>query len=55
VIEENGHKWLDGSVLTRCLNCCMKYGYYLDIKTASQGQPERQDLKDWLKCRGRGK
>lgn len=49
MIEENGHRWGGYSPL-RCHYCGMKYPYYLDIKRASKEQPERQDLKDWMKC-----
>jgi len=56
MIKENGHEWdaesfsLANQKYVRCNFCQMKYGYYLDIKKASKEQPERQDLKDWLKC-----
>jgi len=50
VIEENGHRWLNASPYSRCVYCQMKYGYYLEIKKASEQQPERDDLKEWLKC-----
>ena len=49
MIEENGHEW-DGGGNNRCHFCQMKHNYYLDIKRASKEQPERQDLKDWVKC-----
>lgn len=51
MIEENGHRWLTGRSNERCLFCQMKLGYYLDIKRASEEQPKRQDLKEWLKCK----
>jgi len=56
MIQENGHEWeaisfsLGNQKLVRCKWCQMKYGYYLDIKNASREQPEREDLKDWMKC-----
>ena len=56
MIKENGHEWdaisfsMGNQKLVRCNWCQMKYGYYLDIKRASREQPERQDLKDWMKC-----
>ena len=57
VIEENGHKWIirEGATLgyCRCVNCQMKYEYYLQIKRASEEQPDREDLKEWMKCKGK--
>ena len=50
MIEENGHKWREGSVNDRCLRCQMKYGYYLDIKQALKEQPNRDYLKKLVKC-----
>jgi len=56
-IEENGHRWVFTSrgfdPNTRCVYCQMRYNYYLDIKKASEQQPEREDLKEWLKCKGK--
>lgn len=55
-IKENGHVWVvrEGAILRycRCNNCQMKYGYYLDIEGASEEQPDREDLKEWMKCKG---
>lgn len=48
VIKENGHFWSENS--NRCSNCQMKFGYYLNIKHASEKQPEREDLKKWMQC-----
>lgn len=50
MIVENGHRWESGNSNHRCYNCAMKRGYYLDIKRASEEQPKREDLKEWLKC-----
>ena len=52
-VEESGHVWRNRNVYERCLRCQMKYGYYLDIKRASERQPGREDLKEWMKCEGR--
>jgi len=52
MIEENGHKWHPkNGRLARCVNCQMRYGYYLDIKRASEEQPKREDLKEWMRCK----
>ena len=50
MIKENGHEW-DGFGNNRCHYCSMKFNYYCDIKRASKEQPERQDLKEWMKCK----
>ena len=50
MIEENGHIWEESNSNSRCQKCQMKFGYYLDIKHASEQQPEREDLKEWMKC-----
>ena len=50
MIEENGHRWFEGSTDDRCMRCQMKYGYYLDIKKALKEQPERNDLRELIKC-----
>jgi len=50
MIEENGHKW-NFKFGERCINCQMKYSYYLDIKRASKEQPDRKDLKEWMECK----
>ena len=57
-IEENGHCWVETSYEgitsnTRCIYCQMRYEYYLDIKKASEEQPRRKDLKEWMKCKKR--
>lgn len=51
--EENGHIWDTEDYESRCKKCQMKYGYYVAMERASEKQPERQDLKDLLKCKGR--
>ena len=51
MIEENGHIWNSANPFSRCKKCCMKYNYYLAIKKASKEQPNREDLKEWLKCK----
>jgi hypothetical protein len=53
MVEENGHKWffLHNEIDDRCVHCQIKYSYYLAIKKASEEQPKRQDLKEWLKCK----
>ena len=50
MIEENGHRWFEGSTDDRCVRCMIKYGYYLDIKKALKEQPERDDLRELVKC-----
>ncbi len=51
MIEASGHVWNSGFSSERCRNCQMKYGYYLEIEQHSIEQPNRQYLKDVLKCR----
>lgn len=53
MIEENGHVWESTNPFSRCRNCCMKYNYYLAIKKASKEQSDREDLKEWMKCKPR--
>lgn len=53
MIEENGHIWESANHLARCIKCQMKLGYYLEIKHASKQQPDREDLKEWMKCKPR--
>lgn len=56
MIEENGHRWVEGCDSNeRCVLCGMKYGYYLDIVRASKQQPKREDLKELLKCEERSR
>jgi len=54
-MTENGHLWVlrEGATvgLCRCEHCQMKYDYYLSIKQASKAQPDREDLKEWMKCK----
>lgn len=55
-IEKDGHLWVFTSrgfdLYERCVFCGMRYDYYLQLKRASEEQPEREDLKEWLKCKG---
>ena len=51
MIEENGHRWFEGSTNDRCVRCQMKYGYYLDFKKALKEQPERDDIRELIKCK----
>ena len=53
MIEENGHRWFEGSTNDRCVRCQMKYGYYLDFKKALKEQPERDDIRELIKCKGK--
>ena len=46
-IRIDGHDFTDGG---RCWNCSMRFEYYLALKSESEKQPERQDIKDWMKC-----
>lgn len=46
-MNEYGHRWLSNG---RCWYCGMKTSTYSEIKQASREQPERQDLKDMMKC-----
>lgn len=51
-LEENGHRWWNCKEPNdRCIRCSIKYGYYLDIKRALEKQPERDDLKELIKCK----
>lgn len=50
-LEINGHRWNERGANGRCVRCQMKYGYYLDIKRALEEQPERDDLRELIKCR----
>ena len=51
MIEENGHRWNEGSTDDRCVRCMIKYGYYLDIKKVLKEQHNRDDLRELIKCK----
>jgi len=54
MIEENGHVWrlTVGLHVGRCERCGVKYGEYLTLRRASELEPDNQELKDGLKCKG---
>lgn len=48
-MSSDGHKFFGG----RCWHCGIKFTYYADILQAIQKQPNRNDLKEFAKCKPR--